>query len=75
MTYGVKVGTIPNVKICTLFSRPSFGTEGSKPICAEECMQNNYILCPMCITKMTYGVKLGTVSNSMYQKLVVLPIF
>ena len=57
------------------FSRPSFGTESQKPICAEECMQNNYILCLMCITKMTYIIILGTVSNSMYQKLVVLPIF
>ena len=26
ITYGVKVGTIPNVKICTLFLIPSSGT-------------------------------------------------
>ena len=33
----------------------------------EECMQNNYILCPMCITKMTYVLKYGTIPNSMYR--------
>ena len=31
--------------------------------------------CQMFITKITYFIILGTLSNSMYQKLVVLPIF